>query len=73
MPAAEKGSINYRKILLMQCTKSIFDIGGYGTLGPEKFEAKELWGQGTSLAPKFPGPKVLWPQSSGVLKNRREA
>ena len=27
MPAAEKGSVNYEKILLMKCTKSIDDMG----------------------------------------------
>ena len=27
MPAEEKGSVNYEKILLMKCTKSIDDMG----------------------------------------------
>ena len=32
MPAAEKGSMNYRKILLMQRTKIISDIGAPGRI-----------------------------------------
>ena len=27
MPAVEKGSVNYEKILLVKCTKSIDDMG----------------------------------------------
>ena len=27
MPVAEKGSVNYEKILLVKCTKSIDDMG----------------------------------------------